>query len=157
VHLLVTTDGQPLALHAAAQARILLTPPTAVTVLAVVSDVPGDDAGGIEGPTESAEQAERRWTTLQADAAQAIRAAAYEVGVEDATPRVEIGDPGPVICVVAEEIGADLVVVGSHGRGFLKQLMLGSVSEHVVRHAPCPVLVVHGADHERPPGPPADD
>ncbi len=43
---------------------------------------------------------------------------------------------------MAEEIGADVIVVGSHGRGAIERLLLGSVSEQVVRHAPCPVLVV---------------
>jgi nucleotide-binding universal stress UspA family protein len=43
---------------------------------------------------------------------------------------------------IAEEIHADAIVVGSHGRTGLERLFLGSVSEHVVRHAHCPVLVV---------------
>ena len=47
-----------------------------------------------------------------------------------------------MIVWVAEQIGADVVVVGSHGRGALKRLVSGSVSEHVVHHSPCPVLVV---------------
>jgi nucleotide-binding universal stress UspA family protein len=47
---------------------------------------------------------------------------------------------------VAEQLGVDAIVVGSHGKGRLKRLVLGSVSEHVVRHAPCPVLVVRDSD-----------
>jgi nucleotide-binding universal stress UspA family protein len=43
---------------------------------------------------------------------------------------------------VAEELGADLIVVGSRGLGGLKRALMGSVSESVVRHAHCPVLVV---------------
>jgi nucleotide-binding universal stress UspA family protein len=39
---------------------------------------------------------------------------------------------------------ADLIVVGTHGRGRVGRLVLGSVSDHVVRHAPCPVLIVRG-------------
>jgi len=52
------------------------------------------------------------------------------------------GDPGDMIVSAAEAEHADMVVVGSHGRGTVGRLFLGSVSEHVVRHAPCPVLVV---------------
>jgi nucleotide-binding universal stress UspA family protein len=52
------------------------------------------------------------------------------------------GDPGDMIVSAAEAEHADMVVVGSHGRGAVGRLFIGSVSEHVVRHAPCPVLVV---------------
>jgi nucleotide-binding universal stress UspA family protein len=52
------------------------------------------------------------------------------------------GDPGDMIVAAAQAEDADMVVVGSHGRGAMGRLLLGSVSEHVVRHAPCPVLVV---------------
>jgi nucleotide-binding universal stress UspA family protein len=52
------------------------------------------------------------------------------------------GDPGDMIVEAAEAEHADMVVVGSHGRGAVGRFFLGSVSEHVVRHAPCPVLVV---------------
>ena len=52
------------------------------------------------------------------------------------------GDPGDMIVEAAEAEHVDMVLVGSHGRGAVGRLFLGSVSEHVVRHAPCPVLVV---------------
>ena len=52
------------------------------------------------------------------------------------------GDPGDMIVSAAEAERIDMVIVGSHGRGAVGRLFLGSVSEHVVRHAPCPVLVV---------------
>ena len=42
----------------------------------------------------------------------------------------------------AQKWGADLIVVGSHGYGFFKRMLLGSVSDAVVRYAPCSVLVV---------------
>jgi nucleotide-binding universal stress UspA family protein len=52
------------------------------------------------------------------------------------------GDPGDMIVEAAQSERADMVLVGSHGRGAVGRFFLGSVSEHVVRHAPCPVLVV---------------
>ena len=60
--------------------------------------------------------------------------------------RIEMGDPAAIICLLAEQLGVDVVVVGSHGKGFLSRVLLGSVSEHVTRHAPCPVLVVHAPE-----------
>ena len=52
------------------------------------------------------------------------------------------GSPGEAIVEVARSEQVDLVVVGSHGRGPVGRMLIGSVSEHVVRNAPCPVLVV---------------
>jgi nucleotide-binding universal stress UspA family protein len=43
---------------------------------------------------------------------------------------------------LAEEIGAGLIVIGSRGRGGVRRALMGSVSDSVVRHAHCPVLVV---------------
>lgn len=54
------------------------------------------------------------------------------------------GPPGEAVVEVAGSEQVDLVVVGSHGRGVVGRFLVGSVSEHVVRHAPCPVLVVRG-------------
>ncbi len=56
--------------------------------------------------------------------------------------RVIVGDPGDVICTLAAEIGAAVVVVGSHGHGWLQRVLVGSTSAHVLHNAPCPVLVV---------------
>lgn len=52
------------------------------------------------------------------------------------------GDPGGSIAAAAEAENADLVVVGTRGRSGAGRMLLGSVSDHVVRHAACPVLVV---------------
>jgi nucleotide-binding universal stress UspA family protein len=52
------------------------------------------------------------------------------------------GDPGESIVDAARSEQVDLVVVGSHGRGQVGRFLIGSVSDHVVRHAHCPVLVV---------------
>ncbi len=52
------------------------------------------------------------------------------------------GVPHDAIVQAARTIGADLIVIGTHGRSGLKRLVLGSVAENVLRHAPCPVLTV---------------
>ena len=55
---------------------------------------------------------------------------------------VLIGSPESRIVETAEEIGADLIIVGSHGYNRWERLLLGSVSDSVVHHAPCSVFVV---------------
>ena len=55
------------------------------------------------------------------------------------------GHPREVILDVARDVHADAVVMGTHGRRGVSQLFIGSVAEHIVRHAPVPVLTVRGA------------
>jgi nucleotide-binding universal stress UspA family protein len=52
------------------------------------------------------------------------------------------GNEAEHIVGVAEELGSDLIVIGSRGLSGMKRLLMGSVSESVVRHAHCPVLVM---------------
>jgi len=52
------------------------------------------------------------------------------------------GEPAVEIVNAANQLAANLIVVGSHGRGGVSRALLGSVAETVSRHAPCPVLVV---------------
>ncbi|QGJ69627.1 Universal stress protein UspA [Planctomycetales bacterium 10988] len=54
--------------------------------------------------------------------------------------RLEIGDPASEIVRVAEEEDVDMIVMATHGRTGLTRLLMGSVAESVVRHAPCAVL-----------------
>jgi len=58
--------------------------------------------------------------------------------------QVEImtGDPGAEIIQAAKRLGTDLIVMATHGRKGLRHFVLGSVAEHVIREAPCPVLAV---------------
>lgn len=63
-------------------------------------------------------------------------------GIAAAEIQVDHGEAGPVICALAEEQSADLIVVGTHDRGRWGRMWFGSVSRHVVDHAPCSVLVV---------------
>ena len=55
---------------------------------------------------------------------------------------IHVGKPASEIVKAAREWPADLIVVGSHGRGRVERLLLGSVAEAVTRHAACPVLIV---------------
>ena len=56
--------------------------------------------------------------------------------------------PAQTIVNYARETGVDLIVMGTHGRGALTHLLMGSVAERVVRLAGCPVLVVRHPEHE---------
>jgi universal stress protein A len=58
------------------------------------------------------------------------------------------GRPGKVIVEAAADRGADLLVMGTHGRSGFDRLIMGSVTERVLRSAPCPVVVVRPADDE---------
>jgi nucleotide-binding universal stress UspA family protein len=62
-----------------------------------------------------------------------------------------MGAPVDAILDLGEELGADLIVMGSRGHGPLARLILGSVSEGVVHHASCPVLVLRGGKEAWPP------
>jgi len=60
---------------------------------------------------------------------------------------VRDGAPAPEIVRFAVDEDIDLIVMGTHGRGFMGHIVMGSVAEKVVRLAPCPVLTVRNANH----------
>jgi len=68
----------------------------------------------------------------------------------DASFLVWEGDAGDGIVAAAAAEGADLIVVGTHGRSTVGRFLLGSVSDHVVHRAGCPVLVVRPPDDDPP-------
>ncbi len=78
-------------------------------------------------------------TTVVDQELQVVRQAHPAVPI---TVRVEEGHPAPVLVAASE--GAELLVVGSRGHGAFSGMLIGSVSEHCVTHAHCPVLVLRG-------------
>lgn len=78
---------------------------------------------------------------LQA-AEQTLRQFLEKHGFKDVTVVVRPGDAGTEITKYAEEVGADLIVIPSHGTNGALQFFMGSVAERVVRLAHCPVLVL---------------
>jgi nucleotide-binding universal stress UspA family protein len=74
---------------------------------------------------------------------------AEAVGVPVRT-RLAAGDPAEQICSYAREIGARLIAIGTRGHAVVTALVLGSVSDAVIRNAPCPVLVVHATATDAP-------
>jgi nucleotide-binding universal stress UspA family protein len=79
--------------------------------------------------------------------AEVLREVELFLGPASARPRelsvrVEAGEPSDAILVAAKEVGADLIVMGTHGRTGLSRLLIGSVAEAVLRRATCPVLTI---------------
>jgi nucleotide-binding universal stress UspA family protein len=106
----------------------------AVVAAADVSRLMRDPAGGAS-PVDPADAESRSEALAEA------RRVLEERGIE-ATFVEGLGHPADVIIQEAEESGADLIVVGTRGLGTAKRILLGSVSSHLVHHAPCDVLVV---------------
>ena len=92
--------------------------------------------------------------SLREQAKQSVKQAETDIrslfpgGLLDVTAEVLDGSPQRVIVETAENWEADLIIIGSHGYGFWSRIMLGSVSNSVVHHAPCSVLVVRTAAAE---------
>jgi nucleotide-binding universal stress UspA family protein len=146
---LLATDGSDLAAAAMAKGVALLGSDHRFVTLAVVPPVfvptasmsPMDNHPTLEDPEleqelEDEQRAEQDSEVHELDALLGI----------SAEHLVETGEPGPTICDVAVEVGADVIVVGSHGHGWLQRVLMGSVSTHVLNHAPCPVLVIRTDD-----------
>lgn len=137
--ILFATDGSASADRAAERVKTLLDafPATSLYVLHVVKSL--DTLGGfgyvVPQPVEDAFDAvaqDVKWHV--ADVFKDYRNRTTVTTLE--------GYPVTTICEYAEKIGAELIVVGSHGRGAVDRLILGSVSNGVVNRASVPVLVV---------------
>jgi nucleotide-binding universal stress UspA family protein len=140
--ILLAIDDSPYS-EAAVEAVASMTwpPDTTVRVLSAVEPfVPPAtelwyDAGG------SLERARQEITT-QYEELTARRAERLQARGLKAEAVVRDGDPRSVIVDEAKDWSADLIVVGSHGRTGLARLLLGSVAQSVVSHAPCSVWIV---------------
>ena len=71
------------------------------------------------------------------------------------THRLAMGDPASEICRIAADEKAEMIVLGTHGRTGMFRLLMGSVAESILRHAPCPVLVYRETAAARKPQPAA--
>ena len=71
-----------------------------------------------------------------------VRDLVVGTGLDDVETRVLYGYAGDVLCRLSEQ--AELLVLAGHGKGAWRGVLLGSVSQYVVEHASCPVMIVHG-------------
>jgi nucleotide-binding universal stress UspA family protein len=138
-------DGSDTAIGAAATSLARLRP-AARTIVATVVDV-GDPmmvagVSGMAGSAMSPEQLDELTAARTADGEAIVQAALSALDLRGAETQVLVGEPATELRLFAQEVGATVLVVGSRGHGAIKRAFLGSVSDHLVRHAPCPVLVV---------------
>lgn len=142
---LVATDGTETAIEAARAALGLLREDTEIVLVTVIRDYedPMETAGGFEGPLLTPEEAEAEFRRQQEDGQAALERTRTALG---GTAEVRLvptdTEPAGAIVQVANELHPDLIVLGSADKGFFQRLLKGSVSEFVVRHSSCPVLVV---------------
>ena len=115
----------------------------ALTLLYIVPPIyTVGEYGGMEYPQLQAE--------MQASGRQALEKL-NDMEVHGQVPTeivIRLGAPANEIIETARTLESDLIVLSTHGRTGLKHLLLGSVAEHVVRRAPCPVLIVREREHE---------
>jgi len=139
VHALITTDGSEVSIEAAQKAVRLLNP-TKITLLTVADTSVANDsgAGGFEGNLLSPTESLNARNAILDEGRDELAGTVASLGVE--------GSAGIMICLVAKQTNPDVVVVGSHGRGWFKRVVIGSVSEYVSRHCVAPVLVIRHAD-----------
>ena len=133
--ILLATDLSP-ASEGATQQAIDLAHDLGASLL-IVSVIDPELRGAPGGRLERMDQ--RR--AVREQAAQAVVLRGRQAGIT-VNFLVWEGEPGPAIVEAAQAEQVDMIVVGSHGRGRVGRFMLGSVSDHVIRNADAPVLVV---------------
>ena len=94
-------------------------------------------------PEQIDKKAEEDARQITKEAAGMIRKKCPKVSLTTEIEKLANGTVGQKIIEKTKEWQPDLIVVGSHGRGFWGRLTIGSTSDAVIHNAPCPVLVVH--------------
>jgi nucleotide-binding universal stress UspA family protein len=141
----MATDGSETAIDAARRSMDLLRPQAHVAVVMVIPEYedPMEDAGGIEGPGITYEQADKDWKKWNAEGQSALDRTAAVLG-PDADVRLVPDDesPGAALVRIAQEMNADVLVIGTSDKNWLSRHLGGSVSDYVAHHAPCPILLI---------------
>lgn len=144
--ILVPTDGSAPATAAAEHALDLAAATGAAVHLLSVVDTA--DLGLTTPPDIELEEVRSSIRSAAERAVADLADRADERGI-GATTAIRVGDPSQEILDAGEAMGADLVVMGTHGRTGLAHVLLGSTAERVVRRATVPVLTVRDSESER--------
>lgn len=143
--ILVATDGSPAASVALDEAISLATGTgEGIAAITVWRALQGDFGLAYPSTAMLSDLLDAERTHAEATLADAMSRAA--VAGMPLAAHLATGDPAERICAYAQEIGARLIAIGSRGHGTVAPLLLGSVSNAVIRSAPCPVLVVRGRE-----------
>lgn len=139
---LLCTDGSEVAREAVAAGMAVLGHADRLVIATVVEPVdPTLVTGtGMVSGVMSAQDLDRLERDREADARASLEAARSILGRGDAETMILAGSPGRSLCQLAEELPASVIVMGTRGRSGIRRAVLGSVSDHVVRNARCPVL-----------------
>lgn len=144
--IVVGTDGSPTAEQAVAQAAMLAAADGARLLIVTAYERGDDHPGGVEPDRVPEDIRYVLSDRVQAEELGAHgRGIAREAGVAKVVVHAIAGDPAHVLIEAAEDMGADLIVVGSRGLSSHAHFILGSVAATVAHHAPCDVLVAHTA------------
>lgn len=140
---LLCADGSDLSVAALKAGLALLAPGTEVVVVTAIDDPDPMllTGSGHAGPLMSGQEFADAKAAATKAAESIISSTQAELGIQGCESRTVSGHPGSAICELADDLSAAAIVIGSRGRGGIKRAVLGSVSDHVVRHAPCTVLV----------------
>ena len=151
MHALIATDGSPVSLEAARKGCAILNPDKVTLVTVADTSIAEDSgAGGFEGNLLSVEESRDVRGVIMETGKEELSDTVKALGLDPTIVETKLleGSPGPVICAAAEEFNPDVVVVGSHGRGWFQRLVIGSISEYVARHCLSPVLIVRAGDND---------
>jgi nucleotide-binding universal stress UspA family protein len=142
--ILLCTDGSDLAERALAAGLEVVAPADRIVVAIAIEPFDTSMVSGVSGfggGTLTPEQYDsQRQAELEA-AEELLRSTVAALGIEGAETTVLEGDPANALCELAEALPATVMVAGSRGHGGLKRALLGSVSDRLVRHAPCPIVI----------------
>ncbi|MGA9276962.1 universal stress protein [Ilumatobacter sp.] len=140
---LLCTDGSDVSIEAIQKSFPLLARPARTILVAVESPVDAENTTGtgFSGRASSPDFAEQVQTSGDRAAKKHLDATAAALGLDDPELMCIVGVPGRAICELASSLPASVVVIGNSGKGGLKRAMMGSTSDYIVRHAPCPVMV----------------